>query len=71
MPTTRTETPETFRLPKPGQHDRHFGGTRTWYYDLESRGLLKLIRVTAPGRKRGIVLIPYSDVLNLVNAAKK
>ena len=70
MPITQTETPETFRLPKPGQHDSHFGGTRSWYYELEARGELKLIRVTAPGRARGITLVPYVDVLNLVNAAK-
>jgi hypothetical protein len=63
-----TTTPETFRLPKPGQQDQHFGFSRSFYYNAEERGLLDLIRIKAPGRKRGVTLIRYADVLNLINA---
>jgi hypothetical protein len=65
-----TTTPETFRLPKPGQQDQHFGFTRSYYYNAEERGLLDLIHLKAPGRKRGITLVRYADVLNLVNGIK-
>jgi hypothetical protein len=54
--------PETFRLPKPGERDPHFGLPRTAYYELEATGAIKLIRLRKRGNTRGIVLIPFDQV---------
>jgi hypothetical protein len=64
--TTTAETPITFRLPPPGVSDPHFGFSRSFYYMLEKRGALKLIRIVEPGRTRGITLIRYADVAALI-----
>ncbi len=55
-------TPEFFPLPQRGQ-DPFFGLGRSSYYDLEKRGLLRLVRLRKPGNIRGKVLIPYADAL--------
>jgi hypothetical protein len=73
MPATTTEEhtvtrPEYFRLPKPGESDRFFGLSRSFYYALEARGLLKLVRIRDQGKERGVTLIPYSAVAALVHA---
>jgi hypothetical protein len=60
--------PEYFRLPKPGAVDQFFQFNRAFYYAAEARGWLKLIRVRAPGKSRGITLVPYKSVLALVRA---
>jgi hypothetical protein len=60
--------PETFRLPKPGFSDPFFGFSRSFYYTLEQRGLLKLIRIRDEGKDRGVTLVPYTDVWNFVQA---
>jgi hypothetical protein len=54
-------TPESFPLPQRGA-DPFFGVGRSSYYDLERRGLLKLIRLRKPGQLRGKVLVPYADM---------
>jgi len=60
--------PEYFRLPRPGEADRFFGWSRSFYYQAEARGWLKLVRLTAPGRRRGITMIPYAAVAKFVRS---
>jgi hypothetical protein len=60
--------PVTFRLPRPGHGDPHFGLSRSHYYVLEKRGLLRLIRLRAKNKTRGVTLISFEDVARLVRA---
>jgi hypothetical protein len=61
--------PETFRLPKPGSGgDKFFGLSRAWYYNAEKNGWLRLIRIRAEGRERGVTLVPYRQVEAFVRA---
>jgi len=53
----------TFRLPKPGTRDPHFGLPRTTFYELERQGAIRLIRLKKRGYTRGTTLIPYDQVL--------
>jgi hypothetical protein len=62
---TVAATPEFFPLPQVGQ-DPHFGLGRSSYYDLERRGLLRLVRVRKPGNLRGRVLVPYAETAALI-----
>lgn len=62
--------PETFRLPRTGP-DPFFGLTRSWYYNAEKEGVLRLIRLRQRGRQRGVTLVPYDDVAAFIQAAKK
>ena len=55
--------PETFRLPRPGQRDPHFGLPRTTYYELEKSGAIRLLRLRKRGCQRGTTLVPYDQVL--------
>jgi hypothetical protein len=59
--------PEFFRLPPIGG-DRYFGFTRAFYYQGESRGYWKLIRIRKPGKHRGVTLVPYEPVRAFVRA---
>jgi hypothetical protein len=71
MPTPEAVAlrPETFRLPKPGSGgDKFFGLSRAWYYNAEKKGWLKLIRIRAAGRERGVTLVPYQAVAEFVRA---
>lgn len=52
--------PEFFPIPQRGS-DPFFGLGRSSYYDLERRGLLRLVRVRKPGQVRGKVLVPFAD----------
>ena len=56
--------PEFFPIPPRGP-DPHFGISRSSWYDLESRGLLRLVRLRKPGNIRGRVLVPYGAALAL------
>lgn len=60
MTTTHTQShaPALFPLPQRGV-DPHFGLGRSTYYDLERRGLIRLVRVRKPGNIRGKVLLNY------------
>jgi hypothetical protein len=58
-PPTR---PEAFRLPRPGCGDPYWGLSRSWYYNAEKLGWLKLIRICSEGRRRGVTLVPYRAV---------
>jgi hypothetical protein len=60
--------PETFRLPKTGV-DQYFGCTRSFYYNLEKQGLIKLIRIRQRGKMRGIVLVPFDAMKKLITEA--
>jgi len=60
--------PETYRLPTKGG-DRFFGFSRSWYCTGEARGYFKLIRIRDRGKKRGVVLARYADILAFVNRA--
>jgi hypothetical protein len=60
--------PITFRLPRPGVPDPYFNLSRSFYYALEQRGLLKLVRIRDKGKERGVTLIPYADVEAFVRA---
>ena len=70
MPKTTAEVtrirPETYRLPPPGGSDPHFGFSRSFYYELEKRGHLKLIHIREAGKSRGVTLIPYEEVASFV-----
>jgi hypothetical protein len=74
MPVTTTTTeptttrPEFFRLPKPGSGDPYFNLSRSFYYQLEARGVLKLVRIRDEGKERGVTLIPYEKVAAFVRA---
>jgi hypothetical protein len=67
---SRAPRPEFFRLPKgdAGEIDPHFGLSRSYYYALEKRGVLKLHRILNPGREKGIVLVRFADVLALIES---
>lgn len=62
---TTTGKPEFFPIPQRGP-DPFFGLGRSSYYDLEKRGLLRLVRVRKPGNLRGRVLIPYEATATLI-----
>ena len=72
VPTATAEAtiarPETFRLPKPGTGDPYFGFSRSFYYQAEARGWLKLIRIRDEGKRKGVTLIPYEKVAAFVRA---
>ena len=57
--------PEFFPLPARGL-DPYFGISRSSYYDLENRRLLRLVRIRKPGNIRGKVLVPYPAVMELM-----
>lgn len=60
-----TQAPEFFRLPSRGP-DPFFGLSRGYYYELERDGLLQMVRLRRPGTKRGVLLVPYAQTLQLV-----
>jgi hypothetical protein len=64
------ELPTTFRLPKVGQRDEHFGLSRSWFYAAELDGRLALIRLRERGKKRGTTLVSTAQVLALLEGAK-
>jgi hypothetical protein len=53
--------PEFYRLPTTGG-DPFFGLTRSFYYEGESRGYWRLVRLRERGKQRGITLVPYDAV---------
>jgi hypothetical protein len=69
--TPKQRPPITFRLPKPSVADPYFGFSRSFYYSLEQRGIIRLIRIRDEGKDKGVTLIRYADVLKLVNEQAK
>ena len=57
---------QTVRLPRSGERDPHFGLSRAFYYQAETEGLIRLIRIRKRGNLRGITLVPFSEVAQLV-----
>ena len=64
------ELPTTFRLPKVGQRDEHFGLSRSWFYAAELDGRLALIRLRERGKTRGTTLVSTAQVLALMEGGK-
>ncbi len=60
------ELPVTFRIPRVGQRDPHFGLSRAWYYAAEADGRINLIRLREKGKTRGTTLVPSAGVLALI-----
>lgn len=60
--------PITFRLPRAGEKDPHFGLTRSFYYQSEAEGRLRLLRLKKRGYARGVTLVPFQSVLELMRA---
>lgn len=72
VPEVRPATappPEAYRLPKKGQRDPHFGLSRSWYYASEKAGELQLLRLRKRGNIRGVTLVPYAAVAELIKKA--
>jgi hypothetical protein len=71
MKNTKTNpallAPEFFVIPSRGL-DPHFSLARSSYYDLERRGLLRLVRIRKPGNIRGKVLVPYAETAALIRS---
>ena len=61
--------PEVYRLPKSGQRDPYHGLSRSWYYAAEKAGDLRLIRLRKRGNTRGVTLVPFAAVAELVRRA--
>jgi hypothetical protein len=63
--------PETFRLPKPGCGDPYWGLSRSWYFQAERRGWIRMIRLCREGRQRGVTLIDFQQVSKFVRSQTK
>jgi hypothetical protein len=63
-------TPVAFRIPSAGGRDPYFNLPRSKYYELETQGALKLIRLRDKGKKRGTTLVPFADVLRVIEEAR-
>lgn len=57
--------PEYLHLPAIGG-DPICGLSRSSWYDLEARGLIRLVRVRKPGAQRGRTLLPVPQAIALV-----
>lgn len=64
-PLNSPTEPVTFRLPACGG-DPYFGLTKSYYYGLEAKGLIELLRLRGKGKKRGVTLVPFHAVKALV-----
>lgn len=70
--TVQLPNPETYRLPSQGQRDPYHGMSRSWYYSAEKEGLIRLIRLRKRGNIRGVTLVPFQAVADLIrNAAQE
>jgi len=65
------QPPETFRLPRKNERDPFFWLSRPYYYELEKAGLLRLIRLRKKGNLRGVTLVPYRAVAELIQKAAR
>jgi hypothetical protein len=61
--------PEFFPLPGRTGFDPWFHLSRSYYYKLERRGALRLLRMRQPGSIRGKVLVPYDQVSALLHGS--
>jgi hypothetical protein len=68
-PSVVYETPPVWiRPPKAGRICRHFGFSRTGYYDLIKRGHIASKCVKDPGKLKGVRLINYQSVKNYIES---
>jgi hypothetical protein len=67
--TVQLGNPEVYRLPKQGQRDPYHGMSRSWYYGAEKAGQLKLIRLRKRGNIRGVTLVPFAAVADMIRRA--
>ena len=65
-----SNAPITFRIPSLGGRDPYFNLPRSKYYELENQGALKLIRLRDKNKKRGTTLVPFADVLRVIEEAR-
>jgi hypothetical protein len=63
-------TPEFFRLPPVGARDPFFNYSRSQYYNMESEGLIRLVRERPRGKARGTVFVPYEQVAARIREAQ-
>ena len=63
------QPPETFRLPRNKERDPFFSLSRAYYYEAEKAGMIKLIRLRKKGHLRGVTLVPYRAVAELIQRA--
>lgn len=69
-PHLSNHQPITFRLPSLGGRDPYFNLPRSKYYELENQGALKLIRLRDKGKKRGTTLVPFAEVMRVIEEAR-
>ena len=62
---TAQALPELARMPKTGRC-QWTGLCRSTLEQLDRDGLVRLIRIVRPGKKRGIVMIPVQEVLDFI-----
>jgi hypothetical protein len=67
--TVQLAPPEVYRLPRSGERDPYHGLTRSFYYEAEKVGQLKLIRLRKRGNARGVTLVPFRAVAELIRKA--
>jgi hypothetical protein len=67
---TSPTTPIAFRIPSVGKRDPYFNLPRSKYYEMENQGAFKLIRLRDKGKKRGTTLVPFADVLRVIEEAR-
>jgi hypothetical protein len=63
--------PFSFRLPREGERDPTYGLTRNAYYQFDREGLIKLRRLTTPGKSKGRTLVLHSEVQALLQSQAK
>lgn len=56
----------SFRLPRAGERDPHFGLPRAKYYELEAEGRLQLLRLRGKNKDRGTTLVLVSEMLRVI-----
>lgn len=56
----------SFRLPRAGERDPHFGLPRAKYYELEAEGRLQLLRLRGKNKDRGTTLVLVSEMMRVI-----
>jgi hypothetical protein len=64
--STHTLGAISFRLPRPGERDPHFGLPRAKYYQLEAEGRLRLLRLRDKNKARGTTLVLVAEMMRVL-----
>ena len=56
----------SFRLPRAGERDPHFGLPRAKYYQLEAEGRLRLLRLRDKNKARGTTLVLVTEMMRVI-----